>query len=248
MKQSTNISHTTHSISYSKSSNIINQIKFTQHKPMNTSNVSKTCIELYLVNGYIRENYTTCSYPTSLSDMITDYIGCIAIKFDTYFTRNKRFIFDNGTRFCRDSSLSNQARQTRMFMVGCSWGWSAGINEFKIRIIKPQKDAIGIIEDVNECLRLQNWIRQSKVRVYILWGGGELLTGCNQFATTIVDYGQRYQWKQNDIIKVVLNCYQWKVYFFVNNRIIGYIKVAANRTYYPVLGSGYDNTEYQFVD
>ena len=201
----------------------------------------------YLVNGYININFLfkykqyKKKYPLCLSSIILIFLGNILLCFDTYPLRWKKCITNNGKIFKKLQHV------TVMYSVGCSYGWNEGIHSFKIKCVKVPNhkiaEAFGIISNINECKDDDFWYGFSKHNAYVVYNKN--ITGIGVKA----QYNVCKQFKNGDIIEIKIDCNNWNVTFFVNNKLIGKsMDINANKTYYPIMSTRYHDTEYHLVD
>eukprot|EP01084_Bolivina_argentea_P087974 158829_1 len=127
-----------------------------------------------------------------------------------------------------------------MYTCACfasSKGWNEGINQFKVECIKPGRAAIGIITDIQHCKQLNSWfskIDNKKEAVYCFLGGNGMFRYYE---------GKKYEsfpskdamFKEGDIIRVVIDCNQWKLYVYINGVCESNQDIVQDKTYYPMI-------------
>ena len=112
------------------------------------------------MNGFLSINFLNdnkYNYPIELTDIIIAFLGDIFLRFDVCHKSNENIIKNNGY-------LITTMQTTALIihpMVGCSIGFSEGINEFHIKCIKPKSDTIGITSDLIHCKIENNWIGEA---------------------------------------------------------------------------------------
>ena len=144
---------------------------------------------------------------------------------------------------------TGEATNKTRFMVGCSQGMNKGIHEWRIQVCQDHnEEIIGITTNVDDCERLM-WIGYTKGDTYYFYGGDK--NGEGATIQTKVN-GHRafysvddYAWKKDDIVKIKLDCMEWKLSFYVNDKQIEcqhgdkmvkeWNVVQKDCTYYPVI-------------
>ena len=210
---------------------------------------------IYLVVGYTKEQLTENDlikkFDTSINSVIGALLGNIFLRFDKVPSECKHVIKDNGSELHRVfiDGKSGEVTNDKRFMVGCSQGMNKGVHEWKIQVCQDHnEEIIGITTNVDNCEKLK-WIGYNTGDTYYFYGGdkkGEGATIQTKINGRRMFYSvDEFAWKKDDIIKIRLDCVEWMVSFYVNDKqivckygddIIKEWKIAQKDcTYYPVI-------------
>ena len=194
-----------------------------------------------LVNAFMRMELKVAEddqYPIELNDVILKFLGCILFIFDVFNCDYRYCISNNGTVVEGDLCGSQ-------FMAASTISFDKGINEFAIKCIKAMNDVIGICTELKEIENNSPWCCYI-TNGYMYYGYGALLSSANIKVPTTEGENGEWKWKDDDEIKVVVNCDVWNVTFFKNGEQIGNaLKISPNKKYHPFIGCQCDNTKYQ---
>ena len=126
-------------------------------------------------------------------------------------------------------------------------GWTSGIHEFRIRAIKPGKDAIGITSSKDEIMAWV-WIKQSRNYTHYYYGGGSISSSTNALNKYNAINADEWIWKKDDILTVKVDLIENKLSFYMNDNLMGdAVDIEANCTWYPIICVQENNTEYQLI-
>ena len=209
-----------------------------------------------LVDGYIREQYTDrykVIYPHDLTKIFCEFLDHIWVLPQQYNHVMKR----NGSLIFRPplNAMNEKTGKTNVDMIiGYSRGWDRGILEFELKCIKPDRDAIGIMSDIDEC-EIEQWITATKGNTYYYVAGSKLANGGGIYSGSFTTNSPPEQyihdeiaWKTGDIIKLRVDCHDWTCKFYKNKIQIGdTINIEPNCTYHPVLATTEDGIEYELI-
>eukprot|EP00484_Ammonia_sp_Unknown_P021004 CAMPEP_0197033882 /NCGR_PEP_ID=MMETSP1384-20130603/12169_1 /TAXON_ID=29189 /ORGANISM="Ammonia sp." /LENGTH=282 /DNA_ID=CAMNT_0042463745 /DNA_START=21 /DNA_END=869 /DNA_ORIENTATION=- len=209
--------------------------------------VTPTEARIHLIHGFVKA-YKVENYPTSLTLIFVEYLGNIFLTFDVYLQQYAKYIQQDNTLLCRESSTGLRHRVSDRFTVGCSRGFNEGIHEFTIKILKVTAsiDGIGVVDDISICQTPRFWIQSccelGIFNEYLHLRGGP-------------------EYKEGDVVTVRLNCKSWTVKYYKNGKnfekVIQYvggtekrfktIHIEHDRTYYFVLSSQGRNAQYKIL-
>ena len=225
--------------------------------------ISFQCIKLHLVPdkikflfaGYIRnaESLWNDNNADNPYYKIPSYIQQICLTF--YYILNR---FDIGTVSIMNDPIPNLIKNDdgtiisnkdtivsgRANNVGCSVGHKEGIHEYKVRMNKlhPQKwFGLGITSDIRN-IKGNEWMYEYKYgfTVYACfqrtaispWFAGNTKNGQSAFD---LENWSRTEFKEGDVITMILDCKNWKISYKTDVEDIGECKIEADLTYYPCI-------------
>eukprot|EP01084_Bolivina_argentea_P182973 315803_1 len=205
----------------------------------------------YLIFGYIRnieeENKLFITICNDIKYEIVKFYP--KLKFDIVHPTHKHCVQQNGTAIKRPKRGNLPVYV--YFSICSSFTFLSGINEFKIKCIKPKADVIGIISNTKICEYANRWCFQAEGNLYAYCSGQVLCS----FNTTNMEANPQQshlaEWKQNDIITVRINCEEWSVTFLLNDQQLGKtMPIVPNMPYHAFIGIQHHqvhDTEYKLI-
>lgn len=177
----------------------------------------------HLVNGYLREELLGSNneylYPESLTALFIRFLGNVLLGFDVICEKYKDFISDNGRVLMVDKKKCNET-----ITVGCSYPFERGVYTVSVKYYKTRDHCpIGIISDISLCEK-EKWIFDADdTFVYAFYDenlcehvpSDKYKSNGLQF-----DVCKGYQ-NENDNVKLMIDCNQWKLTYFLNDEQIG---------------------------
>eukprot|EP01084_Bolivina_argentea_P019913 37030_1 len=143
--------------------------------------------------------------------------------------------------------------------------WSSGIHEFKIKCtnISDGSNAIGVVSnpigfvtDVTTGRHRNDWAFDSSVsgityQIYFTAGKLQKYDGIyvNHHGTQMLNEKLQIYWKDNDVVKFNINCDEWTLMFYINEKQVGpIVHLIQDVKYYAAVAFGGSNeTKYQFI-
>ena len=220
--------------------------------------MSELCYKSYkyktelLVSGYIKENYLQKTikkynyYDQALASLFVQFLGNIFFKFDLCHNKFKHEIINDGFEIKRDGTEED----VNQIIFACSRGVNEGIYEWRIKTmtnVQPNcGDGIGIatnIEPLTNTDKESIWIHnvQRDHNASFLHGGGSFYPIDKRNRSVDAD-----EWSKGDIITIIINCDDWTVKFFMNDKLLGNkaYDIPKNMTYHLVISSQYGGQHY----
>ena len=200
---------------------------------------------LNVVNGYIREHFTSeeveseKNYPIELNKVISEYLGNLFLRFDTAHNYFKHLIKNDGlmvntTQFnpdgCKDFSNG--------YSIACSYGIIPGMVELlEIKCIKAGRQAaIGVTTNLeaSKTASIQEWITSQDGYKYWWYRETSIYAEHNtgDIHEPIRLNGGDCGWDDNDVIGFNVDCNEWKITFYKNNKALGSFPLRRNMDYY----------------
>ena len=134
-------------------------------------------------------------------------------------------------------------------MVANSHGFHSGINEFRVKVIKPGNDVIGITTDIDRSIKSKNqWFYDDKPDTCFTWYNGSqtIFDRVDRKSTNSKSVSTR--WEENDIIRIVADCKSCTRSFYRNDELVnGHIKIKPDTTYYFMMCLNVKSSEYQIL-
>ena len=214
------------------------------------------------------------NFPKSLDFMIIAFCGdSMFLRFDIYLDTFGYMIKDNGRLIktpttptltpndsedsMNDSPLSltpqlsfdtaGMSELSTVVTALSNVGWTSGIHEFRIRAIKPGKDAIGITSSKDEIMAWV-WIKQSRNYTHYYYGGGSISSSTNALNKYNANNADEWIWKKNDVLTVKVDLINNQLTFYMNDNLMGdAVDIEPNCTWYPIICVQENNTEYQLI-
>ena len=200
-----------------------------------------------LIHGFVRHNYIKRSnkiYPLSLNEVIFQFLGNILCLFNVVRQDFNMAINDDPSIVRSIGSIC---------IVGNSHGFSSGINEFRIKVIKGGEDVIGIVSNIHECIKHMNqWIyyNEQKSVSHFTWyrGSQTIFEYMNGRMVKQRELDLHDRWRKDDIVKIVVDCTSHKVAFYKNDELIhGDIPIKPNTTYHLMMCLNVSSSRYQIL-
>ena len=195
---------------------------------MSTANLKMNC----LVSGYLKQEFLQLyeyQYPESLTVIFVHFLGNVLFGFDLIYDQYKHFISNEG-KVLDINGLSSY------ITVACSYPLNAGIYTIVVKTCNNYlTNPIGIISDERMCFKDTKWIFSGEESYsYALYQMGLVQSDLadkyfdNEYYKA--DYGNMMK---NDKVKLIINCNEWKLSYFWNDKQIGKdINIAKDITYY----------------
>ena len=156
----------------------------------------------------------------------------IGFGFDTIDPEYKAIIEEDGTLI--NSERYDRARDVT---VGCSYGVNHGVHEFRIKSLHDfnSHSAIGITSNIQVIANAKaSWLNKYDGYKYWWYETNAIFTQTGEVTTNRQIIPNK--WGKKDIISVRVNCVDWKVGFYVNNKMFGQeIEIEKNHSYYLVV-------------
>ena len=207
-----------------------------------------------LVMGYLKQEILNANddddknyqYPSELTMVFIQFLGNILFAFDTIHPDFKQYLQDSGksVKIGRESTGS-------YISFGCSMGFISGIYTVIIKCMGggEMNNPIGIISDIEKCKK-REWILKYK-DLYRYTFYPKNLTASNlayNYDQKARQYGVSVRFKDNDNVKLIINCNEWKITYFLNEEQIGVpVNIVKNIKYYLVICIQHWNTQYQII-
>ena len=196
-----------------------------------------------LVYGFVKENYiqnTNQIYPLSLNVVILQLLGNIWCIFDLTHPNYKHAINEDPTIV---QSVAGGC------MVANSNGFMSGIMEFRVKVIEPGSDVIGITTNVHECIEsADQWFYYKEPDTHFTWYNGSNTIYANIDKLEVHRKSIRDGWEQNDIIKIVVDCELSKISFYKNDETIdANITIKSDTMYYFMMCLNAKCSKYQIL-
>mmetsp|Transcript_28677 Transcript_28677/g.25340 ORF Transcript_28677/g.25340 Transcript_28677/m.25340 type:complete len:306 (-) Transcript_28677:367-1284(-) len=211
------------------------------------------------------------NFPQSLDLMIVAFCGeSMFLRFDIYLDTFGYMIKDNGRLIKTPTTPtltpnSSNDSHTPPAMTNISFntagmselstvvtalsnvGWSSGIHEFKVKAIKPGKDAIGITSSLDEIMAWV-WIKQSRNYTHYYYGGGSISSSTNAVNKYNAVNADEWIWKKDDVLTVKVDLFVNELTFYMNDELMGEsFEIEPNCTWYPIVCVQENNTEYRLI-
>ena len=206
-----------------------------------------------LVTGYLKKQFPG-SYEqldvTPFVLLVIRFLGNIFFKFDRTFEKYKPFIYNDGTILKVPVRTSNYYKEWGChIMFGCSNGFDEGIHYITIKCVKAGNNPIGITNMIKDCDRKDSWIHDNpEAIVYSLYPRNIYCTPKARATAKTQPLKDYMRYETGDEIKLIINCNEWKLTFFANEKQLGEtMNIVKNVTYYLVICFQYWDTEYHLT-
>ena len=198
----------------------------------------------YLVDRYVSNQFIN-SYPKELNLIIIKFLGNVLLRFDIVHPNYRDQITGYGTIIKRPKQ-GNQPKWLQ-YMCFSSTTFTNGIHEFRIKCIKPNEDAVGIVTGTSGCKSKKIHWASVNEDLYFYYGGGFVQYRKHNGIWASSSDLKCPKWEKNDIITVNVDCYKWILTFSMNNKMAQKVKIVPNKVYYPFMGLQYHDVEYHLI-
>ena len=190
-------------------------------------------LQQHLVNGYVKQEFSgncNSSYPLELSNVILIFLGNILIKFDVFNDDFKRFIDENGKHI--KYMISGKSLTQNLNTICCSFGMNKGVTIIDIKCINPcGSGVIGILSDIDEC-KTGKWIVNMSGYKYWWYNASTTIFGEKDNEDIVESFDVKESWKPNDIVRMKIDCNEWKLTFYLNEQAMHTMPLHENIKYY----------------
>ena len=190
-----------------------------------------------LVSGYIRKEfvnkYKIINYPEALTIVFITFLGNIIYGFDVIHPDYKYIIQNYGKTLKLTTHSSN-------ILVGSSYQFKSGIYTIVIEIVNDSTDPIGIHSNITCCKEIDEWIFTNIDDIfYVIYpeyicqsdAADKYYKNPNRMKTLLDT-----EFHAGDIVKLMIDCNDWKITYFVNEEQIGLpCNIVANLKYHLVI-------------
>ena len=208
-----------------------------------------------LVTGYLKQEFLKQNdkyqYPEALTILFVRFLGQILFRFNAVCPKYKHLVEEAGDTL----KIKDRDGTGAYLKVGSSYPFISGIYTLIIKLISddPANNPMGIINNIDVLKHDDDhWIFDSALMdnyIYTIY----LWNLCQSSAAE--DYGSNGMqgavcetWKKNDEVKFIINCDEWKLTYFVNNKQIGDpVNIAKDMEYYFVICIQDWNKEYRII-
>ena len=201
----------------------------------------------HLVYGYMKNAFLKHyerDYPTPLNIVIATFLGNILLQFDVYPSSLSHMIKNYG----KTIDAYDLEKHTQSVMIGCSYGVTEGVHDFKVKCVKPNPvddDTIGIITTIDDCKREMWGSDVNGLSIYYYEN-----SGCYQYDNHAFvlasDANWNQNWKVDDIITVHIDLDKLELSFYINDKLIGEtMTVPKDQTWYLTMCIEGQGSEYQ---
>ena len=237
--------------------NVYTEFKFTQsssfHRVPNMASQSIQQQLKYLVRGFVRIQLNNIrkdkdiQYEADLDKVIGEFLGNVLFKLDVVHEQHAKYVFADGT--CINTKNYNGAYMSlRNFCVCSSTTFEGGTHEFQIKCIESGRDAVGIMSNTDICTFEHMWCADAPTNMYCLCGNGQLFTSYKTAGRNQDHSDLDGQCENGDIVKVVVDCDQWRVTFYKNGKAVGNpMNMVRDIPYHAFIAVQTPETEYKLL-
>ena len=201
----------------------------------------------YLKREFLRSN-TEYQYPESLTLLFIQFLGNILLRFDMILEKYRDFISDDGQIL----EINNEkCKLNETITVGCSYPFESGIYKVIVQYHTKVYSPIGIISDKGLCNQAMWIFGAPNVYAYALYPEHLCQTQvCRKYSS---NGGQNdvfdYHWHANDIAKLIINCDEWILTYYVNDKQIGEpVNIAKDIKYYMAISLNFhEDSKYEIL-
>ena len=205
----------------------------------------------YLVAGYLRRIAYDVDkmYPLDLLNIFFEFTGNFLLRFDTTNPDFSRCIAFLGTIFDRNYEYPKRG----VVNVGSSIGITEGIVSFRVKYSDaPKNDAIGIMSEFTQDDR---GLLCQRGFQYYAWGDHmhNRMPGRISFISSYGPEGivrekiVKTTWAVGDVFTVKVDCNDWTVRFYINDKSLRWQGIEPHKVYYPFLCSQNEQGRYEIV-
>ena len=205
----------------------------------------------WLVTGYLKQEFLQVNekyqYPESLTLLFIQFLGNVLFGFDIINEKYKDFICDDGQILEIDNSV---CPLKTTITVGCSYPFESGVYTVIVKYYKRVYSPIGIISDETICNK-EMWIFDDKTLYnYAIYPNNLCQTsacreyGSNGSQSNVCDY-----WNKNNEAKLIIDCNEWTLTYFVNDKQAGIpVNIAKDTKYYMAISlNSHHDSKYEIL-
>ena len=210
-----------------------------------------------LVTGYLKQEFLKHNdkyqYPEALTIVFIQFLGQILFKFNAVGPKYKHYLDKAGQTF-KIKGIGEDP--TKLFpKVGSSYPFMSGIYTLTIKLTSddPGNNPMGIINNIDVFKDDCHWIFSHALMydnyTYAIYPEALCQSGA---ASSYGSNGSQSEvckrWKKNDEVKFIINCNQWKLTYFVNEKQIGNpVNIAKDMEYYFIVCIQHWDKEYRII-
>ena len=210
-----------------------------------------------LVSGYINRellNGGDYHYPESLTAIFIQFLGNILFKFDLFHAMHQGFIQNDGTTF---NPIGYFDFDDESFCVGSSYRFNTGIYNVVIKWSASDEpdlatdNPIGICSDIACCQRKGDWIfKNDEIYAYAVYSVNLVQSeACNKYGSNGTQCSV-YPWenKKEEEFSLIIDCNQWTLTFFTDNKQLGHaVNIAKDTEYHLFINVQSDKGKYEII-